>query len=652
MFTSVMGLPLFPWNGVTAYAMADVNASNFRYLNQFFDTNQAQSVREYHEIQNRYQGIPWVNSIAADSTGEAYYSMNGAIPNVSNAKRDACNVVGLGTVAQTLLGLPVLDGSRSACGWDSDPNAAAPGIFGPDKVPFLFRDDFVHNGNDSHWLTNPKQPLEGYATIIGPERTQRSLRTRVGLKMIEDRAAGRDGLPGTKFSLDTLTKVALGNRQYAGELWRDALVAMCRASPTQLGSAGPVDVSAACDVLARWDLRDDLDSRGALLFRRFATRALMGPLPVGPNPLAPYTTAFDAGDPVNTPNGLNTGSPLVGRALADAVSDLRGANIPLDAPLRDFQYEERGGQKIPIHGGPGTVGVFNAINVAWDAKRGYPNVPHGSSFIMAAQFTGDRDCPVRAKTFTTYGQTEDQGSPHASDFTRAFSEKRWLDERFCQRDVIRDPELSILDLGDRCTPRAAFLSLRVRHGGRAARIRFAARRRAGGAGKVLIDVRRAAGGAPLVRLSGGGGTITWRRRLRDGDYVARVSARGPSGLEDVRLLAFTVRRGRVSASAQASMPSSCGLIAEYSVPPVGRARALTAAFRLRYPARVRLELQARGGGTVARTRERTFSGDRAAHTLALPARGLRPGRYRVRLVARATTGNARAIRAALWTRII
>ena len=82
LFTSIMGLPLFPWNGVTAYAMADVNANNFRYLNHFFETNQAQSVREYHAIQNRYQGIPWVNSIAADAAGEAYYSMNGAIPNV------------------------------------------------------------------------------------------------------------------------------------------------------------------------------------------------------------------------------------------------------------------------------------------------------------------------------------------------------------------------------------------------------------------------------------------------------------------------------------------------------------------------------------------------------------------------------------------
>ncbi|MDQ2675429.1 MAG: penicillin acylase family protein, partial [Actinomycetota bacterium] len=67
----------------------------------------------------------------------------------------------------------------------------------------------------------------------------------------------------------------------------------------------------------------------------------------------------------------------------------------------------------------------------------YPNIPHGGSFIMAAEFTGKR-CPVRADTFVTYGQTENQASPHASDYTRAFSQKRWNDVPFCAGDVARE----------------------------------------------------------------------------------------------------------------------------------------------------------------------------------------------------------------------
>ena len=53
-------------------------------------------------------------------------------------------------------------------------------------------------------------------------------------------------------------------------------------------------------------------------------------------------------------------------------------------------------------------------------KDGYGDVQHGSSFIMAAQFV-DGKCPVRAGTFVTYSQSENQGSQHAGDYTRAFS---------------------------------------------------------------------------------------------------------------------------------------------------------------------------------------------------------------------------------------
>ena len=54
----------------------DVNATNFRYLNHFLtDKTRRSRSRSTTAIQRKYQGIPWVNSIAADSSGKAYYSM-------------------------------------------------------------------------------------------------------------------------------------------------------------------------------------------------------------------------------------------------------------------------------------------------------------------------------------------------------------------------------------------------------------------------------------------------------------------------------------------------------------------------------------------------------------------------------------------------
>ena len=443
MLTSILGLPLFPWTPVKAFALGDANYENFRYLNHFLLTDLAQSVDEYDAIEQKVQGIPWVNSIAADSGGEAYYSMDGAVPNVPDSKATGCSGV-LGLAVFPLTGIPVLDGSRSACGWDDDPDAAVAGILGPSALPRLRRADYVTNGNDSHWLSNPEQPLEGYDRIIGDERTTRSLRTRLGLLMVQERIAGTDGLGAPGFTLENLASTALGNRQYAAELWRDQLVGLCQSSPALVGRSGPVAVSDACPILANWSTRNDLDEPGAVLFQRFAQRLLttIPALPTGVSSSAApgietvFDVPFSPADPVNTPRGLNTANPLVGAALADAVADLKAAGIPLDATLRAYQYDNRGGENVPIHGGPGTLGIFNAINSKWSPKEGYSSVPHGTSFIAAMGFS-DKGCPARALTFVTYGQSENQDSPHAADYTKAFSNKKWNRVPFCRAEVRR-----------------------------------------------------------------------------------------------------------------------------------------------------------------------------------------------------------------------
>jgi acyl-homoserine-lactone acylase len=453
IFTSLLGLGLFPWTDATAWAIGDANADNFRYLNHFFETNHAQSVQEYKEILERNQGIPWVNSIAADSNGDAFYGDISVVPHVTNEKAAQCNTA-LGRGTYEALGLPVLDGSLSACEWGTDPDAVEPGIFGPGNLPKMFRSDYVTNSNDSYWLSNPEQPLEGFDRIIGDERTERSLRTRSGLVQVEERLAGSDGWTGDRYTLQQLQDTVFENRQYAGELWRDELADFCEATPVMTGTGGPVNVSEACPVLRAWDLKDDLDSRGALLFRRFASRAL-GAVPVAGTP-GLFTTQFDANDPVHTPSGLNIANPAVEQSFADAVRDLRNAGIPLDAPLRDWQYERRGDERIPIHGGPGTVGVFNAINVSWvgsGGSPGYPNVPHGSSFVMAAQFTGDSDCPVDARTILTYSQSTNPNSPYFADQTRMFSRKEWKDEAYCEDEIAADPNLQVTTIAEEPYPR-------------------------------------------------------------------------------------------------------------------------------------------------------------------------------------------------------
>ena len=59
-------------------------------LNHYFDTNHAQSTKELLKILKKYEGIPWVNTIASDSKGKALYADIGSVPNVDNAKATDC----------------------------------------------------------------------------------------------------------------------------------------------------------------------------------------------------------------------------------------------------------------------------------------------------------------------------------------------------------------------------------------------------------------------------------------------------------------------------------------------------------------------------------------------------------------------------------
>ncbi len=446
VLNGIVGLPIFPWTPERAFTIFDAN-DHMRYLNHFFEKNQAQTVEELFEVIKRNLGIPWVNTMAADKDGRTLYSDVSVVPHIDDAKTQVCSTP-VGQAAQSLR-VWVLDGSRSDCAPGTDDDAPAPGIFGPQNLPHLFRDDFISNMNDSYWLTNPAEPIEGFDAIIGDERAARTLRTRLGLRILEDRASGADGMAGTKWTQPQLMDAVFNNRQYAAELVRDDVVEMCRQQGgfAPNSSGGFTALGDACDILENWDLRDDLDSPGAILFRRFWTHA------DDASP-SPWVNGFDVNDPVNTPNTLNTENAQVREALGTAVEDLNAAGIPLDGTLRDFQYEERG-VRIPIHGGPGTLGVFNAISASWDPAAGYNDIYHGSSFVMVVNFT-DGPCPD-ANAIVTYSQSEDVTSPYYNDQTLMYSRKEWNDMHFCESEIAADPNLTVqvLDAAATSAPAAA-----------------------------------------------------------------------------------------------------------------------------------------------------------------------------------------------------
>ena len=445
---------VFAWDAARAYSIRDANAANQRSLDHFFDIDRAQSTAEVKQILQSRVAIPWVNTIAADSTGHALYADISVVPNVPNTLAATCNTVPVGAAVYQLLGLPVLDGSRTSCEWVVDPAAPQPGIIPSSQLPVVDRTDYAMNSNDSYWLPNHLVRLEGFARIIGCERCERSLRQRLGYRQVIDRLSGLfldgfqkpDGMPDTDVTLEKLqamlygnsTYPALGNRNLTAELVRDDLVALCR-TPTPSGVASDdgatIDLTQACNVLEAWDLRHNLNSVGAHLFQEFWQRVNLDTV---------WQTPFDADDPVNTPRGLNVGDPQVKQALVDAVDRLQTLNLPLDAPLGSVQYVVRNGQHIPIHGGPGGIGVFNAINnsLSGTPGRGY-DVPHGSSYIQTV--TWDANGP-KAAMMLTYSQSTNPASPHYKDLTGFYSQKGWVTVPYREADILADPNLETMHL--------------------------------------------------------------------------------------------------------------------------------------------------------------------------------------------------------------
>ncbi|WP_328603477.1 penicillin acylase family protein [Amycolatopsis sp. NBC_00345] len=426
------------WTGTTALSIKGVNTDNMRSLNEWLAMGRSDSVAQLRAAQDRYQGIPFVNTIAADSSGVSYTADSSVVPHVTDELAARCVDSPLGK-AQYPAQI-VLDGAKSGCAWGSDPDAIQPGIFGPRTNPALTRTDFTTNSNDSTWLTNPAAPLT-YPRIYGDVGTPRSLRTRLGLAQISERLQGADGLGPAKFDLTSMQQLWYGDRNYSAEQARDAVVALCRENPRLTTADGrTVDVAAACPVLAGWDLRGDPDSRGSVLWRQFWTGASRA------SDL--WSVPFDPQHPTTTPSTLNQASAGVRQALAAAVQRMADLGVPLDAPLSAAQQTTVGGPAVPVPGCTGAEGCYNVVGqgVPLGADGRFPPVTFGSSFVMATELT---TTGPHTTTLLTYSQSTDPTSPHHNDQTQLFSRKQWVTERYSEDQIGRSPQLRTVAVAGR-----------------------------------------------------------------------------------------------------------------------------------------------------------------------------------------------------------
>ncbi len=418
-----------PWTDTHAYAVRDAVIDNNRAGTTYRAMHLAGSVEELVTAISQ-QGVYWTNTIAADRHGKALYADISGTPNVNAELLKRCR--------RSVPGLPdrvvVLNGADLRCEWRDDPRSAVPGALAADEMPRLIRDDYVANSNDSYWFSNPLAPLEGYSPIIGDERTARSLRTRAGLAFIQEHIDA-----GTRLTAEHLQDMLYSHRNFGAELLLDDVLALCDAEPSDV-QAAQGDISAACATLAAWDRAQTVSSRGAQVWTEFWREAQ------GIDGL--YAVPFDADNPVSTPRGLAVDDPAVAdalrAALVTATTRLEGANVSLDAPWGEVQYDMRGSERIPIPGGQGWAGMWSMIVANLEPGRGYTPIVHGNSYIQVISW--DEQGELDARGMLTYSQSEESDSPHYGDLTRLYAEGGWVTLPFSDADINADPNLRSLRL--------------------------------------------------------------------------------------------------------------------------------------------------------------------------------------------------------------
>jgi acyl-homoserine-lactone acylase len=447
------------WSGLRALTYRDANQDNDEVLEQFLEMNLAKSMDDFQRIYEQVSGIPWVNTMAASSDGRAWYADGSATPHLSDEAialwQQAVEENPI-TRAFFEFGVVFLNGSDSRFEWVHEEGARDPGVVPFSKQPKLERRDTVSNANQSHWIANSAEPLEGYTPLMGSERTEQHLRARLVAMLVEDESADGPAGPDGLFSMDELQEVYMVNRGLLGELLRDEVVARCTdAEPVVVGEQ-VVDITEACAVLGEWDLLYNLESVGAVLWRQVWS------LTSGTG--YEWKVPFDAEDPLGTPAGLADapaeGPDPVLQNIAGAILMLEQAGFAIDVPLGEAQFTNKGDLRIPMHGGISLDGVANIaapvidfadslepleMAEAIDPYTGLTSAGYyadrGPAIVMAIEFTDDGP---RAMSIAGYSQSKDPESPHYADQTLLYSMKQFKPVRFTEEEIMSDPELEVV----------------------------------------------------------------------------------------------------------------------------------------------------------------------------------------------------------------
>lgn len=346
------------------FAVSFVGAGDFEHLDQYLAMNVAKTVDEWRDAQIRYNAIPSVNYVVADSQGGIAYFWNAHMPmRVEGWDRKK-----------------ILPGDISETAWKGwEPPQALPSVINPGS-------GYVVNANHSPLLVsgpadNPRS--ENYPASFALD----TLVTNRGLRAQE--LFGGD----TSITREEFMTYKMDHSYAAG-----SNVMKMVADFRQVDVTEDADLKTAIDLVTSWNGSADMENRAAAL-AIFTGQAAMG---------------SQMHDSYSRDKALT--------ALKATAAQLKAATGRIDPMWSEVSRVARGGQSWPTDGGPDTL---RAMYAAGDlATQKFRNGRAGDTYIIIADWAPDGTYSL--DTIHQYGAaTIDSASPHYADQAPLFAAEQY-----------------------------------------------------------------------------------------------------------------------------------------------------------------------------------------------------------------------------------
>lgn len=330
-------------------------------LEEWWNMARATTLTKFESALQRLQ-LPMFTVMYADVEGHIMHLFNGQVPVRSQGDFGDWSEVLPGDTAETLW--------TEIHSYEDLPRVVDP-ISG-----------WLQNANDPPWTTTFPQAIspENYPAYMAPRGPMALRAQRSAEMLIQDDAIEFSELVEYKHS----TRMMLADRLL------DDLLPVAQLQGNGL-------VQQAVSVISQWDRQTNADSRGAVLFAKWAEAMGFSDL---------FAQPWNAAHPLSTPDGLANPDIAVA-VLEQAAAKVKANYGRLDVSWGEVFRLQAGDTNLPANGADEPLGVFRSV---WfmPIENNQFAANGGDSYVAAIEFSN----PVRAMALLSYSNaTQPQAIP-------------------------------------------------------------------------------------------------------------------------------------------------------------------------------------------------------------------------------------------------